>query len=97
MLIWAIVAMSLDILMGYTEMTSFGHATYMGLSAYSTAILIHPLSSLLCRGHDFRCFICCFCSGSIPTLALRAKGHYFLLITMALGMVVGDLQIDGFP
>src|SRR5262249_34030846 len=39
MLIYAIFAMSLDILLGYTGLPSLGHAAYFGLAAYATAIL----------------------------------------------------------
>jgi branched-chain amino acid transport system permease protein len=44
MLIYAIFAMSLDILLGYTGLPSLGHAAYFGLAAYTTAILSHRLS-----------------------------------------------------
>jgi len=91
MLIWSIVAMSLDILMGYTGMPSFGHATYMGLSAYSTAILITRYHGSFAGAMVFGVLFAAFAAALFGLLALRAKGHYFLLITMALGMVVWGL------
>ena len=91
MLIWAIVAMSLDILMGYAGMPSFGHATYMGLSAYSTAILITRYQGSFAGAMVFGVLFAAFAAALFGLLALRAKGHYFLLITMALGMVVWGL------
>jgi len=39
MLIFGILAMSLDVLMGYTGLASFGHCAYFGTSAYMVAIL----------------------------------------------------------
>jgi len=91
MLIWAIIAMSLDILMGYTGMPSFGHATYMGLSAYSTAILITRYHGNFFGALIFGILLAAFAAALFGLLALRAKGHYFLLITMALGMVIWGL------
>src|SRR2546428_5280212 len=38
-LIYAILAMSLDIILGYTGLASLGHAAYLGLGAYSVGIL----------------------------------------------------------
>src|SRR5919108_4163969 len=38
-LIYAILAMSLDIILGYTGLASLGHAAYFGLGAYSVGIL----------------------------------------------------------
>ena len=38
-LIYAILAMSLDIILGYTGLASLGHASYLGLGAYSVGIL----------------------------------------------------------
>lgn len=39
-LLFGVVAMSLDLLMGYTGLVSFGHAAFLGLGAYSTALLL---------------------------------------------------------
>ena len=39
-LLFGAVAMSLDLLMGYTGLVSFGHAAFFGLGAYSTAVLL---------------------------------------------------------
>src|SRR5262249_56880243 len=37
--IYAVLAMSLDIILGYTGLASLGHAAYLGLGAYSVGIL----------------------------------------------------------
>ena len=39
-LLFGAVAMSLDLLIGYTGLVSFGHAAFFGLGAYSTAVLL---------------------------------------------------------
>ena len=39
-LLFGAIAMSLDLLIGYTGLVSFGHAAFFGLGAYSTAILL---------------------------------------------------------
>ena len=39
MMIFAMFAMSLDLLIGYTGMASLGHAAYFGIAAYATGLL----------------------------------------------------------
>ena len=105
----AILAMSLDLLLGYTGLPSLGHAAYFGVAAYAVAIL----------STDYRSgFLTCLLVGVLLAtgtaavfglLAIRASGTYFLMITLALGMVVwglafrwvsltkGDNGISGVP
>ena len=91
MLIFAILAMSLDILLGYTGLSSFGHAAFFGAAAYAVAIL----STRYKMG-----FLVSFISGialsaGISTifgfLVAHATGVYFLIITLALGMTLWGL------
>ena len=109
MLIYGILAMSLDILVGYSGMSSFGHAGFFGSSAYVVAIL-----ATRCKMG----FLTCLLSGVTVTtvislifglLVAHASGVYFLIITLALGMTLwglafrwvnmtgGDNGISGIP
>jgi branched-chain amino acid transport system permease protein len=87
----AILAMSLDLLLGYTGLPSLGHAAYFGVAAYAVGILATDYQ----RG-----FLTCLLAGLLLAtlfaavfglLAIRASGTYFLMITLALGMVVWGL------
>jgi branched-chain amino acid transport system permease protein len=87
----AILAMSLDVLLGYTGLPSLGHAAYFGVAAYAVGILATDYQ----RG-----FAACLAAGLVAAtltaalfglLAIRASGTYFLMITLALGMVVWGL------
>lgn len=89
--IWAIVAVSLDILLGYTGLPSLGHTSYMGLGAYSTAILMTRYQSTFPEALILSIVFSAIMAAIFGLLALRAKGHYFLLITMALAMVIWGL------
>jgi branched-chain amino acid transport system permease protein len=90
-LIWAITAASLDILLGYTGLPSLGHATYMGVGAYATAILLTQAHASFFAALGISLLLSAVLAALFGLLALRAKGHYFLLITMALAMVVWGL------
>src|SRR5207249_1112834 len=85
-IIVAVLAMSLDVLLGYTGLPSLGHAAYFGVAAYAVGILATDYQ----RG-----FLVCLVAGLVLAtltaavfglLAIRATGTYFLMITLALGM-----------
>ena len=89
--IMAVLAMSLDVLLGYTGLPSLGHAAYFGVAAYAVGIL----STERQAG-----FVTCLLAGLVLAaltaavfglVAIRATGTYFLMITLALGMVVWGL------
>jgi branched-chain amino acid transport system permease protein len=108
-LIFAIVAMSLDILIGYTGLGALGHAAFFAIGAYTTAILVTkhqaPLSSTLL----WSIVLGAGSSAVVAFLPLRAAGLYFLMITLAISMCVwglayrwvsltgGDNGITGIP
>ena len=94
-LIFAILAMSLDILLGYTGLPSLGQAAYLGMGAYLTAILATRLQF----GLDWTFWLVVVMGMAIGAataaffglFAVHAGGVYFLMITLALGMCVWGL------
>jgi len=89
--IMAILAMSLDILLGYTGLPSLGHAAYFGTAAYAVGILATER-----QAGFFTCLIAGVLLATATAaffglVAIRATGTYFLMITLALGMVVWGL------
>jgi branched-chain amino acid transport system permease protein len=94
-LVLGIVAMSVDLLLGYTGLPSLGQAAYLGVGAYVTAILATKYGFGL--GWDFFLVILLGILTGAATaaffglFAIRASGVYFLMITLALGMCVWGL------
>jgi len=94
-LILAILAMSLDLLLGFTGLASLGHAAYLGLGAYLTAILAIRFGFGL--GWDFAAVIVmgmllgAATAAFFGLFAVRAGGVYFLMITLALSQCVWGL------
>lgn len=94
-LIFAILAMSVDLLLGFTGLPSLGQAAYLGVGAYLTAILADRFQFGL--GCDFflviplGMLIGAATAALFGLFALRATDVFFLIITLALGQVVWGL------
>jgi branched-chain amino acid transport system permease protein len=87
-MILGIAAMSLDLLIGYGAMISFGHAAFVGIGAYSVAILAsHGINDGFIQLGVALGVSCLFalCTGAI---SLRTKGVYFIMITLAFGQML---------
>jgi branched-chain amino acid transport system permease protein len=94
-LAFAILVMSLDILLGYTGLASLGQAAYLAVGGYVTAILATKYQFGL--GWDFWLVVLfgillgAGLAAVFGLLAIRATGVYFLMITLALGQCVWGL------
>jgi branched-chain amino acid transport system permease protein len=92
---FAILAMSLDILLGFTGLASLGQAAYFGVGAYLTAVLATKFQFGM--GWDFwlvvvlGILIGAALAAVFGLFAIRAGGVYFLMITLALGQCVWGL------
>ena len=90
-LIYGILAMSLDLLLGYTGLASLGHAAYLGLGAYSVGVLTTRYEAGFWVTLAAGLLLAMAAAAVFGLVALRATGVYFLMITLALGMVVWGL------
>jgi len=88
-LIFSTFALSLNLIWGYTGLISLGHATYFGIGAYASTIVIVRLGigNFWLAG-----FIGIIVAGVVAAIygviALRVTGLYFLLVTLALGQLM---------
>jgi branched-chain amino acid transport system permease protein len=86
-LIYALLAVSLNLLLGFGGMVSLGHASFLGLAAYATTLF------LVWGAGQFWAAVAAIvfstlCGALFGVLALRASGIGFLMITLALGQIV---------
>ncbi|ATP38788.1 branched-chain amino acid ABC transporter permease [Solibacillus sp. R5-41] len=85
--IFAILAMSYDILLGYTGIISFGHAMFFGIGAYMTAIMLsrfEPTVGIFLASIVAGIFISVLISIISGALTLRLKNHFYAMFTMAI-------------
>ena len=94
MLIYAIFAMSLDILVGYTGLPSLGHAAYFGLAAYGTAILSLRMGVPFALAAPAGLAVSVIAAALFNLLALRTSRGYYLMITLALSQLLWSLAVS---
>ena len=86
-LVLGLAAMSLNFLLGFTGVLSFGHAAYFGLGAYGAGFALKFLApstplSLLCGA-----LLGGIAGGLLGALVARRRGVYFAMVTIAFGQV----------
>jgi branched-chain amino acid transport system permease protein len=87
-MILGLAAMSLDLLIGYGAMISFGHAAYVGIGAYSVAILSsHGINDIFIH-LGVATLVCCLFALFTGAISLRTSGVYFIMITLAFGQML---------
>ena len=88
MLIFGIFAMSLDLLLGYAGLPSLGHAAYFGVAAYTVGLLALRIANNFWLDFPAGLLVAGAVSALFGLFALRTRGSYFLMITLALGQVL---------
>ena len=93
-LIYALIATSLNLLIGYGGMVSFGHAAFFGAGAYTVAMLmptgvasawlLWPAALLAGAGFAFL----------VGAVSLRTRGVYFIMITLAFAQMAYYLVLS---
>ena len=105
LIIFAIAAVSLDLLIGYTGLISFGHAAFLGVGAYTVGILSYhayeqttflglpgTLSGLVAL--PLAVALSALAALIIGALALRTRGVYFIMITLSFGQMLFFLFVS---
>jgi branched-chain amino acid transport system permease protein len=87
-MIWGIAALSLNLIMGYGGMISFGHAVYLGVASYTVGIFaFHGVTDAWIQWPAALAIsaLVAFVFGAI---SLRTRGVYFIMITLALSQML---------
>lgn len=87
-LVYAIAATSLNLVLGYGGMVSFGHAAFVGLGAYVTGVMLSEgvLNGALHLGLTL--LVTALAAAVIGAISLRTRGVYFIMITLAFAQML---------
>jgi len=86
--IWALFATSLNILVGYTGLVSFGHAAYFGVGAYVTGILMKKLALPFFLAWPAAGIFGAACALVFGFFCVRLTRIYFAMLTLAFAQIV---------
>ena len=89
--VYGIMAMSLDLLVGYTGLSSLGHAAYFGVAGYTIGVLTTRYGMGFWSATGLAMLASVAVAALFGLLAIRAVGAYFLIITLALGQIIWGL------
>lgn len=84
--IFAVFAMSYDILLGYTGIVSFGHCMFFGIGAYTSGIMLErlgPSVGTLILSVLAGMVLSALLSYIVGMLSLRLKSHFYAMLTLA--------------
>lgn len=92
-LIFALLAMSIDVLAGFAGRTSLGHGAIFGASTYVVIYWTSVLGGSVWAGVVLGVLAATLLAAGYGLLAMRVSGVYFLLLTLALGMIVWGVAL----
>jgi branched-chain amino acid transport system permease protein len=87
-MIYAIAATSLNLVLGFGGMLSFGHAAFVGTGAYLASILIAEGITSAWIGWPLAIAVSALVAWLIGGVSLRTRGVYFIMITLAFAQMM---------
>jgi branched-chain amino acid transport system permease protein len=86
--ILALAATSLNLILGYGGMVSFGHAVYLGVGGYAVGILATEGVTSGFLQWPLALLVSALLALAVGALSLRTRGVYFIMITLAFAQLV---------
>jgi branched-chain amino acid transport system permease protein len=86
--IFVMLAVSLDLVMGWAGQFSFAHAAFFGIGAYTTAILARDYGTGIWLNLPAGMLVAGLCGLLLGLPALRLRGHFLAIVTIAFQTIV---------
>jgi branched-chain amino acid transport system permease protein len=93
-MIFAIAAVSLNLILGYGGMVSFGHAAYLGVGAYAVGVLAHHGITSGWLQWPLAIGASALVALAIGAVSVRTSGIYFIMITLAFTQMLYFLGVS---
>jgi len=89
-LVWALFALSLDVVLGFTGLISLGHALFYGLGAYTVLLALIHVSPSAFVALGLAVVASALAAWVVGHLAIRVSGVYFVMITLAFAEIAQE-------
>jgi len=97
--IYAVFALSLELLVGMTGLVSLGHAAFLGIGAYATVLVSGDAGASLLKVLPVAIAAAALYALFVGALSLRTRGVYFIMVTLAFAQmayfVAHDTKLGG--
>jgi ABC-type branched-subunit amino acid transport system ATPase component/ABC-type branched-subunit amino acid transport system permease subunit len=90
----AVVGIGLNVLLGLTGQVSFGHVGFYALGAYAAAILTTGMNWSFAAALPAAALVCGVVGALLALPALRVRGPYLAMVTIAFGFIVEHLAVE---
>ena len=87
-MIWAIAALSLNLILGYTGQASLAHGAFLGIGAYTFGIFVERLGVNFWLAIPMACLFTAILGMLVGLPSLRTKGPYFAIVTLCFNFIV---------
>ena len=108
-MIYVLLALGLNIVVGYAGLLDLGYAAFFAIGAYAMGLLNSPVVGSPLYGHAWSFWVCIWVAAAVSALlgtvigapTLRVRGDYLAIITLGFGEIIpvairnlGDITID---
>jgi branched-chain amino acid transport system permease protein len=93
-LVFALAATSLNLILGFGGMVSFGHAAFVGVGAYTVGILMQHGITSAWLAWPLAMAVSALLALLIGAISLRTQGVYFIMITLAFAQMLYYLAVS---
>ncbi len=83
-----IIVLSLDLVVGHLGLSALGHAGFVGIGAYTSALLVRNMGAPFLLGLISGTSMAALFGAMIGWPSLRLRGHYFVIVTFITGIVL---------
>ena len=87
-MIWAIAALSLNLILGYTGQASLAHGAFLGIGAYTFGILLARVGVNFWLAIPLACLFTAFLGMLVGLPSMRTRGPYFAIVTLCFNFIV---------